>query len=577
MTQHNGDKAATPAGNAVELPKTDVVLVGVGAAGGIAAHVFTQAGLEVVGIEAGPRLGIADFMEHLDELDGFFEWNWTGEPKANHEVPTWRRSEDAPYEPRGNNGQLANMVGGTSVHYMAASWRFHEDDFTIRSSTIERYGEEAIPEGAALADWAVTYDDLEPYYEKVEYLIGISGEKGANPFEAPRSNDYPMPPLQRSGYNKLVHQAMESLGYNPFPTPVAITSVPYNDRPACTLCGYCGGYGCWNNSKSSTLVTAIPEAEATGKFEIRPNSRVFRVLVDEDGKASGVEYRGEDGKMYIQPAGVVVLSAFLWENVRLLLLSRSEKFPNGLGNNNGQVGKYYMIHPFPSVNGVIPGENLNLMSGGEEQGTSMDDFNGDNFDHTDLGFIRGGVMRGTMTTSKPILRSRIVPPGHSTWGSEYKQWLRDGNNSVADISAILEALPYESNYIDLDPEVTDPDGVPVIRCTYDFQENEHRMWEYLEEKAKEILLEMGATEIWSAGPLNPTPRQNHAFGGARAGNDPETSVLNKHLLSHEVPNLAILGGAAFASGGGFNPTLTIQAWAWLAAEHIADNFDEITS
>lgn len=569
-----GTAQGTPA--ATELPKTDVVIVGMGAAGGIAAYVFATAGLKVVGIEAGPRLDKADFIAHYDELQGYVGINWTGEPKANHEVPTWRRTPDSEVEQPPFAIKMANMVGGTSVHYTAQSWRFHEDDFTIRTSTIERYGEEALPEGSALADWPVTYDDLEQYYDNVEYLIGVSGEGGTNPFEAPRARDYPLPGLQRAGYNVLAHEGMAALGYHPFVLPSAIVSQEFNGRPACSYCGYCTGFGCWNDSKSSTLVSAIPAAEETGNLEIRPNSRVFRVMVDENGKATGVEYRGEDGQMYVQPAGVVILATYTYENVRLLLLSTSDQFPNGLANNSGQVGKYYMAHAYPGVNGFFPGKTLNQLSGTASQNTSMDDLNADNFDHTGLGFIRGSIIQAGPSESGPIAQSRVIPPDVPQWGSEYKRWLHENALSVSAVTTQQEILPYEDNFLDLDPAVTDPDGVPVIRVTFDHKENEERLWDYLRPRIEDILREMGATEVWSD-PLTPLPINSHAYGGTRAGDDPATSVVDRHMMAHEVPNLGIFGASCFPSTTGLNPTETVQAWAWFAAEYIAQNFDQIAN
>lgn len=226
------------------LPKTDVVIVGLGAAGGVAAHVLTKAGLQVVGLEAGPRLGIEEFLAHYDELEGYGFKNWTGEPKANQEVPTWRTSAKEPTQAPPFAIKMMNAVGGTSIHYTTQSWRFREDDFKIRSTTIDRYGERALPAGSAVADWPLGYDDLEPYYDQVEYLIGVAGAGGANPFEAPRQRDYPMPPLRRTDYTERAAAGMRSLGYHPFPGPAAIASVEYNGRPACTYCGYCTGFGC---------------------------------------------------------------------------------------------------------------------------------------------------------------------------------------------------------------------------------------------------------------------------------------------------------------------------------------------
>jgi len=234
-----------------DLPKADVVIIGLGAVGGIVAHVLTQAGINVVGLEAGPRLDLSTFLANNDEISGVIRF-WSGKPKYIHELPTWRPDAGSPTRPLPFPPiAMANMVGGTSVHYGAQSWRYLEDDFTTRTSTIKRYGEEVIPPTSTLTDWPITYDELEPYYDQLEYLIGVSGQAGningqmiagGNPFEAPRSREFPMPPMQSFGYGELARKAMLNLGYHPFPQPAAIATVPYNERPPCTYCGYCQGF-----------------------------------------------------------------------------------------------------------------------------------------------------------------------------------------------------------------------------------------------------------------------------------------------------------------------------------------------
>lgn len=577
VTNPTPDQNATPQAPSeiTELEKTDVVMVGIGAAGGIAAHVLTDAGLKVVAIEAGPRWGKEDFIAHYDELQNSYHWAWDSEPKFNKELPTGRRSPDEKAETEMSRTRMSNMVGGSSVHYDTMSWRFHEYDFKKRSSIIEKYGEDKLPQGANVADWAVTYDELEAYYEKVEYVLGVSGKDGVNPFEAPRQKDYPLPPLQRFGAAEYIAEGMEELGYHPFPTPAGIISEEYDGRPACTLCGYCGGNGCWNDSKSSTLVTSIPKAEETGNLEIRTNSRVFRVLTDENGRASGVVYRGEDGRMYRQPAKLVILSAYILENVRLLLLSANDQFPDGLANNSGQVGRHITNHTNVGATGLFPGKTFNRFSGTLGQGTSMDDFNADNFDHTDLEFIGGGTASVNPSQSRPISGSGQIPPSIPQWGIEYATWIQENADSIQSIGVQLDTLPYNNNFLDLDPDAVDEDGIPVIRETYDIGENEKRYWEYVGPKLEEILVHQGATETWVSDVV--PGHSSHLVGGARAGDDPDSSVLDKHMLTHEIPNLAVLGGAGFASVAGVNPTETIQAWAWFAAEYYAENFEEITA
>jgi gluconate 2-dehydrogenase alpha chain len=466
---------------------------------------------------------------------------------------------------------MMNAVGGSTYHYTAQFWRFHESDFKIRTQTVNRYGRKALPPGSAVVDWPLSYADLEPYYERVEYLVGVSGKGGANPFESPRYRDYPLPPNRNFGFGEMLGKAMRMQGYHPFPQPAAILSREYNGRPACTYCGDCTGYGCWNGSKSS-MNQVIDMAEKTGKLEVRPNARVTRIMTDAGGHATGVEYRDASGHVVIQPAAFVILAGYAYENTRLLLLSTSGASPRGLSNNHGQVGKYYMAHSYPGVNGFFPGKQLNLFGGMSGQGAAMDDLNADNFDHAGLGFIRGMIM-GAGAERQPIGSSRTVPFDVPGWGAAYKQWLRTNGNSVGSLGGQLEILPYEANFLDLDPTKKDPLGMPVVRITFDLYENEHRAAAYFFKKMSDILKAAGATKTWGY-PASPLPINSHAFGGTRMGLDPAMSVVDGYSISHEVPNLAILGGSTFVSTAGLNPTCTIEALSWRSAEYIASNFNK---
>jgi gluconate 2-dehydrogenase alpha chain len=265
----------------------------------------------------------------------------------------------------------------------------------------------------------------------------------------------------------------------------------------------------------------------------------------------------------------------VYENVRLLFLSTSDAFPDGLANNNGQLGKHYMSHAYASSLGLFPGTRLNLWSGTTGQAAAMDDLNGDNFDHDGLSFIRGAVIFAS-NGNLPIGQSRTLPPGTPQWGAAYKRWVHDNADSIGSVFAQVEPQPYEQNFLDLDPEVKDPLGVPVIRVTYNLGENEIAAARYIVGKMDEMLKEMGATEIWPGYPIDlPLPINSHAYGGTRMGDDPATSVVNKYGLAHEASNLAILGGSSFPGSSGYNPTETIEAHAWYAAEYIAKNFNAI--
>lgn len=557
------------------LPKADVVVIGTGAGGGISSYVLTKAGVNVVAIEAGPWLDEGDFTSNLDELGGFDMRNELGKWKVNHEVPTWRPNAQTPVGPTPVPPFLMNNgVGGSTIHWTGQAWRFTNKDFRIRSTTIDAYGEDALPTGSTIADWPLDYAELEPYYDNAEYLTGVSGAGGSNPFEEQRKRDYPMPPLQPRGFAEMVGASMTKQGYHPFPGPAGITSQPYNGRPACTYCGFCTGYGCWTNAKASMHVTAIPEAQKTGKLEIRTNSRVTELLSNDKGEVTGVKYVDDQGQEQEQPAGAVVLSAYTYENVRLLLLSRSGAYPDGLANNHGQVGRNYMAHTYLGANGLFPGHRLNWDSGTAAQGICIDDLNSDNFDHAGLGFIRGGITT-VGAEQRPIGMSRIVPPDVPQWGLEYRTFLEENAQAIGTVGTQLETLPYEANFIDLDPNKTDPYGIPVVRLTFDIYDNEHTAGKYIGGKLEEILKAAGATKAWGGGDPVPFAINSHAYGGARMGDDPATSVVNKYSQAHEAPNLLVLGGATFPSTTGYNPTLTIEALAWMAAEHLAENLDSI--
>jgi gluconate 2-dehydrogenase alpha chain len=552
-------------------PKTDVVIMGLGAAGGVAADVLTAAGLNVVGLEAGDRLSSQDFVRQLDEIAGWTVRNALGRLKVNGETPSWRRDLNQPAIPAPGASPMMNALGGASVHYSAASWRFRPDDFRVRSETVARYGEQALPSQSAVADWPITYSELEPYYDRVEYGIGVSGQAGANPFEGPRSRDYPMPPLRTAGIGALAAHAMKSLGYHPFPQPAAINSVPRDGRAACSYCGFCSGFGCWNDSKSSTLVTSLARAEATGRLAARTRCRVTRIAVSDKGEVSGVDYVDADGTPCSQPADFVILSGFVYENVRRLLLSRSERFPSGLGNAHGQVGKYYLAHTTITAAGYFPGTELNIYGGTQAQSVAIDDLNGDHFDHRDLGFIRGALI--TVNAERlPIGAAELRPPDVPAWGPKYKAWLKSGPRSTAALTAQLETLPYEGNFMDLDPVGVDERGEPRIRITYDIHENERRASKFFADKLELILQRMGAKQTWVVPRAEVAPVRTHCYGGTRMGSDPRTSVVDAHGLVHECRNVAILGGSTFVSCSGYNPTQTIQALSWRSAEYIAANF-----
>ena len=461
---------------AVRLKKTDVVIVGLGAVGGVAALPLAEAGLDVIGLEAGAWLTRADFAP--DELRN----NVRGWPrsvqKANHEVPAHRPNASAPDLPRQTIHPMMNAVGGTSLHYWGQSWRLNPWDFKLVSETTRRYGASRIPSDSTVEDWPFDLEELEPYYDKAEYEVGISGQAGniqgtidprGNIFEGPRAREYPMPPLRGSGFTDKMAAAARQLRWHPFPGPAAINSTPYQSRSACVYHGFCGRGGCHVGAKSSTAVSTIPKAQATGRFDVVTRAHVTKIDVDNDARVSGVTYV-KDGETYFQPADVILLASYTYENVRTLLLSTSKSYSHGLANNHGQVGKHYMSHNTRAgVLALFP-SNLNTWYGLPAQGIAIDDWADDNFEHADLDFIGGGNL-WVFTERRPIAAANMNTFGRAPkWGSAWKAFIKENADRWTGCYIQKTTLPYEDNYLDLHPTVKDPLGLPVCRITADFKD-----------------------------------------------------------------------------------------------------------
>src|SRR6266481_2680502 len=321
--------------------EVDFVVVGSGAAGGILAKELSTNGFRVVVLEQGPYLTEADFTHNEIEILALDKL--TNHPKL--QPNTFRKTPDEKAKPQ-RALVYGRCVGGTSVHFTANFWRFHEIDFIERSKT-------GLIPGTTFADWPITYAELEPYYTKVEWEIGVSGLADASPFDPPRSKPYPMPPLPVKSSGVIFERAARKLGLHPFPAPLAIASQPFRGRPACVHCGFCMGFGCEARAKSSTLFTMIPEAEATGRCEVRAASYVFRVETDSAGRTTGVHYFDAEKRQHFQKARAVVLSANGAETARLLLNSTSNRFPHGLANSSGMVGKHLMFNQGAGVHAVF--------------------------------------------------------------------------------------------------------------------------------------------------------------------------------------------------------------------------------
>src|SRR5215510_7460955 len=568
---------------ATNLKKTDVVIVGLGAVGGVAALPLAQAGLEVIGLEAGGWLSPRDFAP--DELRNNFRGWPQSVQKANTEIPTHRSNGSAPYSPRAAIHPMMNAVGGTSLHYWAQSWRLNPWDFQVVSTTTKRYGAARIPQGSTVEDWPFGLEELEPYYDKVEYEVGISGQAGningtidprGNIFEGPRQRAYPMPPLRGTEFTERMAAAAKRLGWHPFPGPAAVNSQYYDNRPGCLYHGFCNRGGCHINAKNSTAVSTIPKAQATGRLTVVTQAIVTSVAVDErSGRVRGVIYL-KGGEEYVQPADVVLLAGYTYENVRLLLLSKSKPFPNGLANNGGQVGRHYISHHTGATLAALFPFDLNNWYGLPAQGIAVDNWADDNFDHAGLDFIGGGNL-WVYSDRRPIVAASMSTFGKApTWGSGWKSFIKQ-NADRWNIAYIQKTtLPYEDNHLDLDPTVKDSLGFPVCRITAEFKDNEKKSGAFMQDKMAQWFMEAGAVAV-ERGPVGTMGVSTHAYGGTRMGDNKETNVVNRWGFSHEVPNLGILGASVMGTSGAHNPTLTAQALAWRTAEYLTKNWKAIAN
>lgn len=543
----------------------DIVLVGLGGMGGVIAPLLCRAGLRVVALEAGPWRETRDFLP--DELGAAYYCRATMGPKFLAESPRWRERDGEPTrEATFSLGRMMNAVGGSVIHYGAWLRRFHPHHFRPLGYVRDRWGEAAIPEGAALADWPFGYDDLEPYYTRLEHAVGIAGD-ATNPF-TPRSAPYPMPPLRPFRLGEAFRAAASARGLHPHPVPAGMNTIPYNGAPATTYNAWSNGFGSYTGDKWHPALTSVPEALATGNLDLRTHCRVVRILADGQGHAAGVEYLDGNGTLRTQRARTVILCSYTYENVRLLLLSGDRRHPDGLGNNTGQLGLHYMTKMFAHVDGFFPDTIFNRHTGPAAQGMVLDDYLSTGFDAAAHGFI-GGATLGTENQFLPLQISReTLPPDVPRWGAGYRDHLRRWQQ-LGVIRIQPDALPYRDNRLDLDPQHRERSGLglPVIRITHHLHPNEIRLASYMEDRASELLAEMGASRTWR-GPRMTGVGSSHDMGGARMGTDPATSVVDPDLELHDTPGLYVFGGAVWPSCPGINPTLTLWAMCARAAERL---------
>lgn len=571
------------------MREVDAVVVGLGWSGSIMAAELTKAGLSVVGIERGPDRGAedAEYTRKHDEL----RYKVRNGLMQDAALETWTLRHDTqemalPMRYLGAF-RTGTGVGGASVHFGGSTFRYAPWDFQIRSRTIDRFGSDAIPDGSTIQDWGITYDELEAYYDKFEYAAGVAGtagnikgtiQNGGNPFEGPRGREYPLRPPKQGETAALFRESCQRLGYHPFPMPVAILTDNYINpdgisRGACKYCGDCEFYTCAVDAKGDARVTVLPVARKSKRFELRAQANVFRVL--HDGKrATGVLYYDDAGKIVEQPAAMVILGAYTFNNVRLLLLSGMGE-PYDPVTGKGVVGKNYGYNVRGRSTAFFQERKLKKYMGAAAAGTAIDDFTCDNFDRGSEDFI-GGAQLTSVAGGAPIT-TLALPAGTPAWGQEWKQALRTWYDRGMTVTAKGNVLAYRTNYLDLDPVYRDAWGDPLLRITFDWHENERKIVSFAAKRLEEILTTLGPDRLTVGSRLSDRfdtvqYQNSHNTGGAIMGSEPESSVVNSFMQMWDFENVWVVGGSAFPQTGAAGPTGTICALAYRAAEGIAEKY-----
>jgi gluconate 2-dehydrogenase alpha chain len=576
-----------------KLKEVDVVCVGMGFAGSILAKELAASGLKVVGLERGKdRHSVPDFQSPQihDELK--YSVRKAFMQDVHKEPMTFRNTHNEVALPmRQWEGFLPGTgLGGCGVHWNGQAWRYQAADFIYKTHIEQRYGKKIIDPDLRIQDWGVTYAELEPYYDKFEYLIGAGGkagnlngkiQPGGNPLESPRSREYPNPPMKEQYAGALFRKAALELGYHPFIQPSANMTQPYTNTEGialnpCVYCGFCERYGCEQFAKASPQTVILPKLREYSNFELRTGAHVLKINLDSTGKkATGVSYMDEQGREFEQPASLVLCTAFILNNIRMLLLSGIGK-PYDPVTEKGTVGRNY-AYQTQSYVPVFFDEDIHLNSymAAGASGTVIDDFSVDNFDHSGLGFIGGCYIMSGSTGARPI-EFHPTPPGTPRWGSRWKEAVRKHYNHTAIFNLSGTSTAARQNYADLDPTYRDAWGLPALRITYDFPENDVRMSKYVTNKASEIAHRMGAKTVVNEPRVRPysttTYQSTHNTGGTVMGNDRATSVVNRYLQSWDVSNVFVIGASAYPQNSSYNPTVTLGALIYWTADAIKNHY-----
>jgi gluconate 2-dehydrogenase alpha chain len=571
------------------MKPVDVALVGGGLTAAILGKELAEAGHTVVALERGRmRDTVPDFQSPNmhDELK--YDVRNSLAQDVSVQTVSFRNFPGQRALPMRQLGSFlpGEGVGGGAVHWNGQTWRFQPEWFELRSWADERYGPDFLDPDVTIQDWGITYDEIEPWYAFFERVMGIGGlpfegMEGGNPFEGPRSALYPNPPMKQAHSGGLFGEAAARLGYTPFPVPSANMTRAYTnpfgaELMPCMYCGFCERFGCEHFAKASPQVNILPFALANDNFEMRTRAYVQRIEWDPGARvATGVIYVDATGREVFQPAETVVLCAFAHHNP-ILMLQSGIGTPYDPATRTGVVGRNYTYQTMTGASVFYDGAvRINPFMGAGALGTAIDDFNNGSMDHSGLGFIGGGYIAAYQTSGRPIF-FHPVPSGTPRWGAGWKEAVRRHYNSTVGISFHGSSIPHPNNYVGLDPTYTDAFGQPLGMITYDFPYNDRLMARYATQRVQEIADAMGGSEVsvgWLDDHYSIVPYQTtHNTGGAIMGADPATSVVNPHLQSWDLHNLWVMGSSVFPQNAGYNPTATVGALAYRAAETLAKDY-----
>jgi choline dehydrogenase-like flavoprotein len=539
----------------------DVIIVGAGAGGGIAAGVLAEAGKRVLLLERGPERSFQEVGR--DQLRNqrlsLYGHNAGPEEEGNPRVVVDAAGREHLVRPHegGYQNNAAGVGGGTRV-YGAQAWRFMEQDFRMASL----YG---VPEQSSLADWPISYADLAPYYERAEWEIGVAGDGEACTVQAPRAKPYPMPPVPDNPSRIVLKRGAERLGWNTNPVPLLINTVPYLNRAACVQCSYCVGFACPSDGKNGTQNTLIPRALATGQCRMVTHAMAERIDTDAQGKVVGVTYLIErDGTVQRETATAtaVVVSSGAIESARLLLNSSSALHQRGLGNEHDVVGRSLQGHFYPGVHGLFDEEVHDGLGPGVSIATSQ-------FNHGNAGIVGGGMLANEFTKLPIIFWRGSIPPDVPRWGAANKRWMRENFNRTIHLMGPVQDIPNPECRVQVAPNVRDRYGIPVAQLSGTTHPETVRTAAFMAERAREWMEASGAVRVWGGMPSLGMSAGQHQAGTCRMGDDPRTSVTDPWGRVHAHDNLFVVDASLHVTNGGFNPVLTIMALAFRCAERIA--------